>query len=410
MVSRVVIINDNLCARGGAEALAIKSAILFREKGVTVTFFTGDGGNGQEFRSRGIEVIEANNKSINNSTKVRAFTNGLYFPNSRKILAEWIARNDTLQTIYHVHAWSKVLSPSIFGALRPVSARTVLHAHDFFSICPNGGFTNYRKNVACDLVALKPRCLVSNCDKRNYAHKLWRIGRYTVGRHLFDLNIMPANHILLNHAMVPFFLRAGVPKELLHVIPNPVDFPRTTRVLAERNQKIIFIGRLDPEKGPLDVAEAARCAGADLLFIGSGPLEEQIISQYPEFRITGWLNQDEIKRHLSEARLVVVPSRWRETFGLAAVEALRLGVPVIISERALISSGICDQGAGIAIDTTNTALFTKLLRRLIIDDAIVSAMSSRAMSAAQALALSFEEWRDALLECYETVLVRHLVI
>lgn len=406
MVSRIVVINDTLRATGGAEALAIASAELFRAQGHAVTFFTGEAGNADAFRAKGIEVVEAGGTNINDAGRASAFVNGLYRPASRHALDDWIARNDTPGTIYHVHAWSKILSPSIFGALRRVAARTLLHAHDFFLLCPNGGFTDFQRSTNCDRVALSPGCLATNCDKRSYTQKLWRVGRHAIRHGLFDITSLPSNHILLHDGMIPLFLRAGVREDRLHVIPNPVDFPRAERIEAEQNRQVIFLGRLDPEKGAQDAAAACREAGAPLSIIGDGPLRGRIAAEYPEVDLAGWCAPSEVTHRLAAARLLVVPSRWRETFGLAAVEALRLGVPVIMSDRALIGTRIAGLGAGMVVKTGDIATFAATLRALMTEDSTVRAMSERAIDAARALTLATEDWRDAMLAKYETVLAQ----
>lgn len=406
MVSRIVVINDTLRPTGGAEALAIASAELFRDQGHAVTFVTGEAGNADAFRAKGIEVVEVGGTNINDAGRAGAFVNGLYRPASRRALGDWIARNDTSRTIYHVHAWSKILSPSIFGALRPVATRTLLHAHDFFLLCPNGGFTDFQRCTGCDRIALSPGCLVTNCDKRSYTHKLWRSGRHAIRHALFDITSLPSNHILLHDGMIPLFRRAGVREDRLHVIPNPVDFPRVERIQAEQNREVIFLGRLDPEKGVEDAAAACRKAGAGLSVIGDGPLRDRIGSEYPEVELAGWCPPSEVTRRLAAARLLVVPSRWRETFGLAAVEALRLGVPVVMSDKALIGPRIADLGAGMVVDTGDIAAFADALRALMAEEATVRAMSERAIDAARTLTLTTEDWRDAMLARYETTLAQ----
>lgn len=409
MVDRVVVITDTLRPTGGAEALAIASARLFRAQGLAVTVLAGDAGAAGQaaaLRGLGIELVNARGTNVNDARRAAAVVNGLYFPGSRRALAGWIAGNDSARTIYHVHSWSKTLSPSIFAALRPVAARTLLHAHDFFAICPNGGFTNFRRQTNCDLIALSPACLATRCDKRSYAQKLWRVGRQAIRQGLFDVTRLPSDHILLHDAMAPFFRRAGVPADRLHVIPNPLEPPCGDRVAVERNRRIIFIGRLDPEKGSLDAAAACRLAGAPLSIIGEGRLCAQIAAAYPEVELAGWCPPTEVSRRLASARLLVVPSRWREPFGLAAVEALRQGVPVVISDRALIAGRIVALGAGVALDTGDIAGFAERLRWLLDDDAAIRAMSARALEAARALTLTPETWRDALLARYALVLAR----
>jgi glycosyltransferase involved in cell wall biosynthesis len=330
--------------------------------------------------------------------------NGLYFERSRRMLADWIAAHDDARVIYHIHSWSKILSPSIFDALRPVQHRLVVHAHDFFIICPNGGFTNYQANQGCDLRPMSGQCLRSNCDKRSYPEKLWRVGRQLVRQRYFDTATSPATYLLVHRGMMTFFLGAGVPADRLHVLRNPVAAPAPSRIRAEENHIICFVGRLDPEKGALDAALAAKRAGLKLRIIGDGAERDAIETAYPQAEITGWRTPAEVTAHLATARLLVVPSRWRETFGMAVVEALRLGIPILISDTALIARDVVAFAAGLAIDTKNIPLFAATLARLATDDEAIKSMSEQAMHGAANLALREDEWRDALLAHYRAVL------
>ena len=87
----------------------------------------------------------------------RSILKGLYDRSVMTKVASWIASHDTANTVYHLHGWSKILSPSIFAALSPVARRVVIHAHDFFLVCPNGGYFDYQKKLPCDRTPLSLR-------------------------------------------------------------------------------------------------------------------------------------------------------------------------------------------------------------------------------------------------------------
>ena len=404
MPSRILIISDQSVARGGAEAVAIASAIALAKAGHLVSFFCGDQGDSTALHEAGVEIIAVCGAHIRQSPRAAALLNGLYSPRSRRILAGWMALNDNPRVIYHIHSWSKILSPSIFDALAAVQDRVVIHGHDFFIICPNGGFTNYQTHEGCELTPMSGPCLRSNCDKRSYAEKLWRVGRQRIRAHYFDTTTSPATYLLVHPGMLNFFLTAGVPEARLQVLRNPVAAAASARIRAEENHTICFIGRLEPEKGALDAALAAGEAGVKLRIIGDGVDRPAIAAANPNAEITGWCTPEDVNTHLATARLLAVPSRWRETFGMAVVEALRMGIPVLISDTALIARDVVDFQAGLAIDTKNIPLFAATLRRLASDDAAIKSMSQQAMHAAASLALGEGEWRDALLAHYRAVL------
>jgi hypothetical protein len=120
-------------------------------------------------------------------SRFSAAASGLYDPATQTALARWIGANDTPRTVYHLHNWHKVLSPSAFVALRPVAARLVMSAHDFFLACPNGAYFHYPRQHECDLAPNGAACIATACDRRHYAHKLWRVARHGLRHRLFDL-------------------------------------------------------------------------------------------------------------------------------------------------------------------------------------------------------------------------------
>ena len=150
---RVVIINDVSQVRGGATNVALHSAALLGDSGIPVTYFTGDHGLHSEPRLRNADVVAVGGEHILRTALPRAALDGLYNVSAEQRLTTWIAANDTPGTIYHLHGWSKILSPSVFRALRPVAKRLIVNAHDFFLVCPNGGYFNFRSESPCELRA-----------------------------------------------------------------------------------------------------------------------------------------------------------------------------------------------------------------------------------------------------------------
>src|SRR6266481_8556707 len=108
------------------------------------------------------------------------------------------------------------------------------------------------------------RCLVANCDRRHYGHKLWRVVRHELRRFLFDLTDTLADILVVHDGMVPHLMRAGVPRQRLRVLRNPVLPWRSSRVQAEGNRDVFYVGRVEADKGVDLLARAARRAGAHL--------------------------------------------------------------------------------------------------------------------------------------------------
>ncbi len=127
----------------------------------------------------------------------------------------------------------------------------------------------------------------------------------------------------------------------VQIIQNGVDLKRMNMILPHNETSdIIFVGRLIKEK---NVDLLIRAMGIfsqknknyQLLIIGDGPERETIVqlicelSLEPHVRMIGFQdNHDEIIARMKSAKICVLPST-REGFGIAALEALACGIPVI---------------------------------------------------------------------------------
>lgn len=105
---------------------------------------------------------------------------------------------------------------------------------------------------------------------------------------------------------------------------------------------LLCIGRLVPEKG-FDLALEAFAhvhkvfPKARLLIAGDGICMVDLKSQAKTLNIqafvdfSGWIDPDKIIDLINKAVLVIVPSRWREPFGLVALQASQMARPVVAS-------------------------------------------------------------------------------
>lgn len=410
-LERIVIIDDYSMARGGATTLSLLSARLFRDLDIPVTYICGDSGANEELLSRGVEVVALGALDLLNATKLKAIVNGVYNISAMQLLEGWISQNDTPNTVYHVHGWSKILSPAVFKALVPVAKRCVVHAHDFFTACPNGAFFDYQAQQVCQRKPLGLSCISTACDKRSYSHKLWRVAR---GSRVFSLLADNRNFgsiVLLHEKMAEFLVHAGYEKQRLITIRNPVSILSTNRVEAEDNSEFVFIGRLDEEKGIEDAVAAVQKAGARLCVIGDGPLMSKLPQNNPNIRFVGWQSHAEIGSTIQAASALLMPSRYPEPFGLVAIEAARSGLPVIMSSSAFLAEEMVAAGMALSCDTKDTDAFSNVLKQFNnLAPSQRRMMSEQAFQYSEPFALTHEQWRDALVSEYQKLVARQMAM
>ena len=401
-LTQIVVINDLSHPLGGASALAVASARSFAARGFRVTMLAGDEPD-PALGSAGIAVTALGQARL--LGRAGALVDGLWNRAAARMICQWIAANDTPGTVYHLHGWSQILSPAVFAALAPVRGRLVISAHDFFLACPNGAFTNFATGAACPHTALSRACLAEACDRRGRAHKLWRAVRYGVQCYAYQPQASPP--VLAIHAgMRPMLARAGIPLGAIHALPNPVVPFSTARIAAEHNREVLFVGRIEATKGADLALAAARRADVPIRLVGDGALRESLAAEYPEAVFAGRLPPSEIGVLAQSARVLVMPSRYPEPYGLVAMEAALAGLPVILPPTALLAPDLVATGAGLAVDPRNIAAFAAALAGLSADDIGVAAMSHAAFTRTAHLALSHDAWIDRLLWHYSARLVQ----
>jgi len=125
------------------------------------------------------------------------------------------------------------------------------------------------------------------------------------------------------------------------VIWNAYDdsvFKMTSRV--ERQNKIVFVGRLVEDKGVDLLIQAFLELDPEwtLEFVGLGPCENDLREIVKLNRMEnkiifrGLMRGTELVEHLNQCEIMVVPSVWREPFGIVALEGLACGCALLVAD------------------------------------------------------------------------------
>lgn len=403
-MDRLVVLNDVDEAKGGATSLAIASAMAMRGRGIAVTYITSEGNGAEELRNAGVDVVRIKGGLVSPQSRVGGLLVGLYRKSAGAAVRNWIADHDTPGTVYHVHTWTRFLSSAVISALTPVAHRSVITAHDFFLTCPNGAQYSFSEQAVCRRVANSPACLAHNCDQRSYADKVWRSARHGITRWVASDALRRMRVIAIHDAMLPALTRGGLPEGNLTVIRNPLRPFHAERTRAEEQRDVLFIGRLKHEKGPDLAAAAAAKAGVPIKFVGIGPMASELEERWPDAQMLGWRSHAQMSELSSSSRMLVMPSRWAEPYGMVAGEALWSGLPVIASSKAYLASEIANAGAGLAVDTDDVDAFASAIRAIASDDALAKSMSERAFLGTRHLGNTLRDWERKHEALYEHLL------
>lgn len=181
---------------------------------------------------------------------------------------------------------------------------------------------------------------------------------------------------------------AGVPPERVEVV-RPVPPEDSTPLVDVPSAPIFaFVGQIVRGKGLDLLLEAlASLPDATLLVAGTGPslAEEQSRAQRlglgARVSFLGAVAPDRVRDIYDRARVVVVPSRWPEPFGMIGVEAMRRRRLVVGARHGGIPEWLTDGVNGVAFDPCSVEDLTRALRLAVGHpryDALVAAGEARA--------------------------------
>jgi glycosyltransferase involved in cell wall biosynthesis len=141
-----------------------------------------------------------------------------------------------------------------------------------------------------------------------------------------------------------------------HVIYNavsPESYTFQREVAADA--PLVFLGRVEPIKGPHIAVQVARATGKRLVIAGNVPrehrgfAEEQVFSHVDgeQIRYAGVVDDAQKNVLLGSASALLMPVLWDEPFGIVMAEALACGTPVIGFDRGSVPEVIEDGRTGI---------------------------------------------------------------
>jgi glycosyltransferase involved in cell wall biosynthesis len=128
---------------------------------------------------------------------------------------------------------------------------------------------------------------------------------------------------------------------------------------------LAFLGRICPEKGPLDAIEIARRAGMRLRMAAKvDPVDrdyfEQVVgpvlARSPHVEFVGEIDDGRKQEFLASARALLFPIRWPEPFGLVMIEAMACGTPVVAFRQGAVPEVLEDGLTGFVVDTIEDAV------------------------------------------------------
>lgn len=169
------------------------------------------------------------------------------------------------------------------------------------------------------------------------------------------------------------------------IYPAPVTPSVEPAPLPLHPPTVLCLGRVVADKG-FDVALAAlarvraELPATRLVIAGDGPDRPELearardlgLAEAVSFR--GWVVPARVPELINEATVVAVPSRWREAFGLVAVEAALMERPVVATRIGGLEEAVADGETGLLVPRDDVEALAEALLSLLRDPDRATAM------------------------------------
>jgi glycosyltransferase involved in cell wall biosynthesis len=207
--------------------------------------------------------------------------------------------------------------------------------------------------------------------------------------------------------------RLGVNEDRVAICPNGAPAWAPLEHDAPRSH-ILFMGTIEPRKNVQTLLRAyaeliVRTPDAPPLVLAGGltPACQSVVDDLARpplagrARHVGYVTGAERERLYREASIVVLPS-LDEGFGLPALEAMTIGVPVVVSSRGALPEVV--GRAGLIVDPDDVAGLAAAMNRILSDPAFAGACSAAGI--AQARRFSWDASAARLMEAYVSAVER----
>jgi glycosyltransferase involved in cell wall biosynthesis len=311
-------------------------------------------------------------------------------------LLELIRKSDV------VHVAGPALAPLLFSYL--LRKPLIVEHHGYQATCPNGLLFHHPSGAVCrgQFEARNyMECLTCNSKTDGTTGSLRLListfARRALSR-LANTNIAPSHHVAA---------RQNLPRTrvIFHGVEDPFAGKGMLPKRTTNRKEFAYLGRLVVEKGVSVLLEATRLLRAEgrevhVVLIGDGPdrprLEKEIKSLGLEgtVRITGFLSGARLAEALRDVGVVVMPSVWEETAGLAAIEQMMRGRLVIASKTGGLAEVVDD--AGLTFPAGDAQALAECMQKVLQDPSIIESLGQKA--------------RDRALRCFlqEPMIEGHL--
>ena len=371
---KIIIIYDTAFTQGGAAKVAIAEASSLAEQGYDVTYFSSVGPVDERLEKSGAKVICLEQKSLKSQLsslwgKMCGAVQGLWNWQAMERFQSLLDSCDPNDTIVHFHGWTLALSPALFSVTAKRNFKVAVTCHDYELNCPVRTYFNHKKISMCNCKGMSLACLLTNCDSRSYAQKIYRVIRNSLSLRLLKRNdlafLYPAR-----------LVKDDMDKNLClshkdFILDNPVEIRQLPKSEPQNNDRYLYIGRVDREKGLDLFCSAVTKANVPADVIGDGEEKDRLMKLYPNVTFHGWLTSTDMEPIIRKARSLIVTSLWTEIRQLVVPEVqCTYGLPCIVPSLCSWADDIREAKTGLVFGIGDEASLLQCIQACKNDEII----------------------------------------
>ncbi len=266
------------------------------------------------------------------------------------------------------------LSPAVYYALAHRGVPVVQNVFNYRFVCPAG--TLYTGGRACErcVGTWTVPCVVHRCYRESRAWSALYAAIVGLYRRAGTFARIPALFVLAADALRGPLVRGGLPGDRMVRIPNAFD-ARRYEPGSGAGRYLLYVGRLDPEKGVRTLVRAMADAPAETLKIVGRGTEEEALRRMAaagtgRVEFLGPVYGEAVAVLLRDALAVVVPSEWPEVSPMVVLQAQAHARPVIATRAGGLPEMVEDGKDGLLAEPGNAGSLAAAIRRLAADPAL----------------------------------------
>jgi glycosyltransferase involved in cell wall biosynthesis len=366
---RILIIHNYYKQAGGEDTVFHAEAVLLEQYGHQV------------------EKLTFSNKEVNSlSEKLKAALGVVYNPGSARLVEERIKAFKP--DVVHVHNFFPLLSPAVFYVAHRLQVPIVMTLHNYRLVCPSALLYYNGKVQTGNLYKTFPLDAIRQKVYRDSAVQTASVV-LTTGMHklLGTWQRKVSKFIALTPGAAELFRNSSLKLGAGQLAVKP-NFTEDLGIgETEREDYMLYVGRLTHEKGIATLLKAHALQPFRLKVVGDGPVRDMVeahVAEHPQLEYLGFRPKEEILELLKKSKGLIFSSEWMETFGMTIIEAFSTGTPSIAAKIGGAEQLVEDGVNGLHYTPGNAAELAEKVQLLMQDPGMANELGRAARQSYEA--------------------------